>query len=310
MYNHLFGPVPSRRLGMSLGVDIVPYKVCSFDCVYCECGATTNLTLCRKEYVSCDEVICEVKDYLQNNPPPDYITFSGSGEPTLNIGIGKIIRFIKSEFPDIRVAVLTNGSLLNDLDVRKDLLKADVVLPSLDSASEDSFKKINRPIEELYLNDYIQGLVDFRKEYSGEIWLEIMILPEYNDNSNDLKLLYDAIIRINPDIIQLNTLDRPGVVKGLKVASYNYLKSIKDLWGLDNIEIIASSLERRKVKSYSGDIEDLILKTISRRPCTGNDLAVILGIHVNEVNKYLSTLEAEKKIVSCIEERGVFYKKR
>ncbi len=307
MYKHLFGPVPSRRLGISLGVDLVPYKVCSFDCVYCECGATTKLTLSRKEYVSYEDVIYELTDYLNNNSAPDYITFSGSGEPTLNIGIGKIISFIKSEYPSIKVAVLTNGSLLNFIEVRRDILKADVVLPSLDSASLDTFKKINRPIDGFDLNDYIKGLVDFRKEYKGEIWLEIMILKGYNDNLKDLKLLFDAIIRINPDIIQLNTLDRPGAIKGLKAVSYNYLQSIIDMWGLENVEIIASSLERRNVKSYSGDIEDLILKTIARRPCTINDLAVILGIHVNEVNKYISTLEAEKKITSSIEDRGVFY---
>lgn len=309
MYKHLFGPVPSRRLGMSLGVDIIPFKLCSFDCVYCECGATTDLTIDRKEYICVDDVIDELKDYMQNNPVPDYITFSGSGEPTLNIGIGKIVSFIKSNYPEIKLAVLTNGSLLMDKDVRKQILDADVVLPSLDSANEESFIKINRPDENIDVNEYINGLIDFRQEYKGEIWLEIMILPGYNNNQKDLDSLYEAIKQIKPDVVQLNTLDRPGVIKGLIPASIDYLKSIKEQWGFDNVEIIASSAERRNVKSYSGDIEEMILKTISRRPCTLNDLAMILGMHVNEVNKYLSTLEEDNKIVACEEERGVFYKK-
>ena len=142
MYKHLFGPVPSRRLGMSLGVDLVPHKVCTLNCVYCECGATTNLTTERKEYVSYNEIISELKDFFNNNSKPDYITFSGAGEPTLNIHIGKVIDFIKSNYPAIPVAVLTNGSLLNNNQVKQELLSADLILPSLDAATESALKKI------------------------------------------------------------------------------------------------------------------------------------------------------------------------
>ena len=145
MYKYLFGPVPSRRLGMSLGVDLVPKKVCSLNCVYCEVGKTTKLTLDRMEYVKYDKVIAELKQFMSSNPKIDYITFSGSGEPTLNIKIGDVMNFIKKNYPEIKTAVLTNGTLLFDKKLRTELLQADVILPSLDAASQEVFEKIDRP---------------------------------------------------------------------------------------------------------------------------------------------------------------------
>ena len=308
MYKYLFGPVPSRRLGMSLGVDLIPHKVCSFNCVYCECGCTTDLTIERKEYVPCDEVKKELVHFFANNPVPDYITFSGSGEPTLNLQIGEVLTFIKSNWPKIPIAVLTNGSLFNDKEVRSELLNADIVLPSLDAASDLTFRRINRPPHGFSIAEYIQGLVDFRKDFRGEIWLEVLILPGYNDNPEDLRLLKDAFVKIKPDSIQLNTLDRPGIVKDLKPVSRNRLQQIADDWGLDNIEIIEAASERKNIESYKDDFEAKIMETISRRPCTLDDLVKILGIHINEVNKYLGVLEDQNKIKPIQQDRGVFYK--
>lgn len=307
MYKHLFGPVPSRRLGMSLGVDLVPHKVCSLNCIYCECGRTPELTLKRKEYISYIEVVKELKHYFNNNPAPDYITFSGAGEPTLNSRFGDVLTFIKSNYPDIPVAVLTNGTLFYQKQVRKEMLDADLVLPSLDAASDLSFRKINRPFHKLKINEYIQGLVDFRKEYRGKIWLEVLILPGYNDNAAELHLLKEAIEKIKPEKIQLNTLDRPGTIAGLKAASKDKLQEIVNFWDLDNIEIIAAAPERKDIKSYRKDTESAILETISRRPCTVDDLVKILGLHTNEINKYLDVLASENKIKSVRQERGLFY---
>jgi len=307
MYKHLFGPVPSRRLGMSLGVDLIPHKTCTFNCIYCECGPTTDLTTKIKEYVPFDEVIRELKHFFKNNPVPDYITFSGAGEPTLNFHIGEVLKFIKSSWPNTPVAVLTNGSLFSDKKVRAKLLKADLVLPSLDAASELTFRKINRPFHNLNLSEYIQGLIDFRKEFNGKILLEVLILPGYNDNIRDLELLKKAFERIKPDTIQLNTLDRPGAIKGLKAAGKKKLQEIMDFWDLDNVEIIAAAPERRDIKSYREDVETAILETIVRRPCTLDDLAKILGIHINEINKYLGVLEDEDKIETIQQKRGIFY---
>jgi len=307
MYKHLFGPVPSRRLGMSLGVDLVPHKVCSLNCVYCECGASTELTTERKEYVSYNEIITELNDFFKNNPKPDYITFSGAGEPTLNIHIGKVIDYIKSNFKNIPIAVLTNGSLLINKQVQEELLNADLILPSLDAATNLAFKKIDRPSNTLNIEDYINGLIEFSEIFTGDLWLEIMILPGFNDDIENLSLLKEAIIKIKPKKIQLNTLDRPGVIDNIRAASRIELQNIIDLWKIPNIEIIASSAKRKDNKSFRKDTENAILETISRRPCTLEDLEKILGLHVNEINKYLDVLDSDNKIDVSRQERGIFY---
>lgn len=307
MYKYLFGPVPSRRLGMSLGVDLVPKKVCSLDCVYCEVGETTKLTIDRKEYIKFSKVKEELIHYFNNNPDPDYITFSGSGEPTLNVCIGEILQFIKQNKPDIPVAVLTNGTMFFDKNVRDAIKDANVVLPSLDAATENVFQKINRPPKGLTIDKYIQGLIDFRNEFKGEIWLEIFILPGYNDKKEELIELKKTILKIKPNSVQLNTLDRPGTVSNLRGATREEMQGVVDFWKLDNIEIIAASPERKNIQSYRDDAETAIIETISRRPCTLDDLTKILGMHINEINKYLDVLDAEKRIEAVEQERGTFY---
>jgi wyosine [tRNA(Phe)-imidazoG37] synthetase (radical SAM superfamily) len=292
---------------MSLGIDLIPKKVCSLDCVYCEVGKTTKLTLDRMEYVKYDQIIAELEQFMSNNSKIDYITFSGSGEPTLNSRIGDVLNFIKTNYPEVKTAVLTNGTLLYDKRLRTELLQADVILPSLDAASQSSFEKINRPNSKLNIETYIQGLIDLRTEYKGDIWLEILLLKGYNDSNEELELLRKAILKIMPDRIQLNTLDRPGTLAGLAPLSKNELQKIVDDWHLPNVEIVASVSNRTAVDSFSGDIETSILETIARRPCTLDDLHRFLGIHVNEINKYLGTLEVNNKIETVQLERGVFY---
>lgn len=307
MYNYLFGPVPSRRLGMSLGIDLVPKKVCTLDCVYCEVGKTTKRTFDRMEYVKLDKVIAELTAFMNTVPKIDYITFSGSGEPPLNSRIGEMLRFVKANYPTIKTAVLSNGTLLSDARVRRELLPADVILPSLDAASQHAFERINRPDPKLDIETYIQGLVELRKEYQGQIFLEILLLKGYNNSSKELMLLKDAIVRINPNSVQLNTLDRPGTEDGLQPLSHQELQAIIDRWQLPNVEIIASVSERTGLESFNGDIESAILATIARRPCTLDDLHRLLGLHVNEINKYLGTLETAKIIKTKHLERGTFY---
>jgi wyosine [tRNA(Phe)-imidazoG37] synthetase (radical SAM superfamily) len=307
MYKYIFGPVPSRRLGVSLGVDLVTHKTCSLDCVYCECGRTTNLTAERKEYVPADYVKQELKDYFQKNPKPDYVTFSGSGEPCLNTKIGEILDFIKSNF-DVKVCVLTNGTLLSDPLLRKELLNADLVMPSLDSADEKSFLRINRPDKKIKLDNYIKGLCDFKKEFKNKLDLEIFILPEFNDSENDILKLKKAVNMINPDLVLLNTLDRPGAIKGLRAASEAELMKIKKDLGFINTQIISKSIERKNIASYREDREEAVYGMIFRRPCTIDDLSQILGLHRNDIGKYLDVLVNQGKVEVEELERGIFYK--
>ncbi len=307
-YKHLFGPVPSRRLGLSLGIDPIHYKTCSFDCVYCECGATTNLTSTRKEYIPVNEIISELDSFLSNNPTLDYITFSGSGEPTLNIGIGRIITFLKKKFPQYKIAVLTNSSLFSDPEVRKELLLADVIMPSLDAVSESIFQKINRPVKGIRPVDIIQGLISFRREFPGKIWLEIFIIPGINDTDEEIEKFHAVLKKINPDLIQLNSLDRPGTENWVVPADEETIVKIKKKFEDLPVVTISNYQKREKVKSYNFKIEDAILATISRRPCTADDLSEILDIHLAELNKYLNALH-EKGIIEAVKKpRGLFFR--
>lgn len=307
MYKYLFGPIPSRRLGMSLGVDLVPPKVCSLDCVYCEVGPSTRLTLERREYIPFDALTAELDDYFANHPDPDFCTFSGAGEPTLNSRIGDVIAYLKQIRPDIPVAVLTNANLFYDSRVRAELMQADLVLPSLDAATQTTFDKINRPVEGLTVDMHINGLIDFRREFKGDIWLEVFILPGYNDHTEEILALKQAIEQINPAAVQLNTLDRPGVVENLRSACRAELKQVQKLLNLDNVSIIAKPPKRDTIQSYRSDAETTIMETISRRPCTVEDLMQMLGLDHTAVIQYLDLLEAEGKIAAVEQQRGTFY---
>ena len=198
---YLYGPVPSRRLGRSLGVDIVPFKFCSLDCVYCQLGPTTEKTLLRSDFVPLEDVLTELKNKLADGLQADFITIGGSGEPTLNSRLGDIIDGIK-KITDIPVAILTNGTLLDKQDVRADCAKADVVLPSLDAGDEQTFQKINRPHSELNVERLISGLCEFRKEYAGQIWLELFFIEGFNTDIEQIAKIKDAVSRIRPDKVQ------------------------------------------------------------------------------------------------------------
>jgi wyosine [tRNA(Phe)-imidazoG37] synthetase (radical SAM superfamily) len=252
----------------------------------------------------------ELKNYFENNPDPDFITFSGAGEPTLHSGIGRVLRLIKVLKPKVRVALITNGTLFSDPLVRKEMLDVDVVLPSLDAATDQAFRKINRPRKGFTVEQYIQGLVDFKMESRGEFWLEVLILPGYNDDSKNILALKKAIHAIGPDRIQLNTLDRPGVIEDLSPASREELEDIAEQWGMKDIEIVVPVKQGEDSVAFRTDVEAAILETISRRPCTLEDIQQILGIHINEINKCLGILEKSGQIETKHQERGLFYQLR
>lgn len=305
-YRYLFGPVPSRRLGRSLGVDLVPHKTCSLNCVYCECGKTTLLTNERAEYIPTAEVLAELNRFLSGEAQLDYVTFSGAGEPTLHIGLGKIVNFIKSKFPHYPLALLTNGSLFYQQSLREEVTEIDLILPSLDAADEEIFQRINRPHQRIDLKQIISGLTELKKIQMGQMWLEIFIIPGINDGADHIEKLKEAIHQIKPDLVQLNALDRPGAEQWVKSASAELLERISaDLeWCT---EIIVRFPDRKESTAYHENIEASILDMIRRRPCTLEDLSNILGLHINEVNKYLEGLIKTDQVHARQMERGLFY---
>ena len=308
-YKHIFGPVPSRRLGISLGVDLVPLKTCSLDCVYCECGKTTKLTTKRKEYVPQKEIIFELNHYLKRQPELDYITFSGSGEPTLHNGIGNIVKFIKRKYPQYTLALLTNTTLLGDKVLQKEIKDIDLILPSLDAVSDETFNKINRPEHSLNNKNIINGIIDFSKNYKGKIWLEIFIIPGLNDTEEELKLFKKILNEINPEMIQLNSIDRPSTETWVKKATKENLMRIKNYLSPSlPVEIIAKFDSGTRLIFEKENIENKILSIIYRRPCTIDDLVKISGLHLNELNKYIRILLENNIIEVSAQKRGNFYR--
>jgi wyosine [tRNA(Phe)-imidazoG37] synthetase (radical SAM superfamily) len=283
---HLFGPVPSRRLGRSLGVDLIPPKTCPYDCIYCEVGPTTHQTQRRFPYRT-QAIIEELAEYLKGpNPAPDVITLAGSGEPTLNLGLGGIIRVIK-EMTRIPVAVLTNGALLYLSEVRRELAPADIILPSLDAAREETYRTINRPLPELTLESLLEGLASLRREYRGQIWLEVMLLKGINDTEAELTHLRRPLASIAPDKVQLNTAVRPVVVSGVQPLEPEAMAAAAAFLG-GPVEVIASFYREDIVVETCQD-EDLVAM-LSRRPMTAADLAQALGLPLVQVVARLKRL--------------------
>lgn len=307
-YKHIFGPVPSRRLGISLGIDLVPFKVCTMDCVYCEIGKTKKLTIQRDEYVDYNEIISEIDSYLSSSPILDFITFSGAGEPTLYSRVGDIIHHLKTNHSNYKIALLTNGSLFTDPKVRNECLDVDLILPSLDAVSDEAFEKINRPHTDLNNQKIINGLIELRKEFNNKIWMEVFIIPGINDNHNELSLLKQSLQKINPDEVQLNSLDRPGTEKWVTSLSKKEMQKIARKFYPINIKIIAKYKSRDDIKSYKKQNEEMIISTLERRPSTEIDLLELTGLKINELNKYLSSLLSKSIIEEEYGNRGLFFK--
>lgn len=291
---HIFGPVPTRRLGMSLGVDIIPYKTCTYDCIYCELGKTTNQTTVRQDYIAADVIIGDFEQYVSLlQSPPDYITISGSGEPTLNAKLGEIIDAIKG-LSEIPVAVITNGSLLFMDQVKNDLLKADVILPSMDAVHPSVFRHINRPDPSLHVQDIIKGMIEFRSDYRGQIWLEILFCRALNDDRSEIEGIREQIEWIKPDRVQLNTVVRPSSCDFAYPLNDEQLSSIKHRLGAQ-AEVITTNTRWKSGTSFA-DREETIVNLISRRPCTCDDISHALRLHSHETLKYLTKLIKEGRV--------------
>jgi wyosine [tRNA(Phe)-imidazoG37] synthetase (radical SAM superfamily) len=302
---HTYGPVPSRRLGLSLGVDLVPKKICTYDCIYCQIGRPTLQTVERKEYVPARFILRDVKQSLHEwGEKIDYIAISGSGEPCLNTAIGKVIQGIK-EMTQIPVAVITNSSLLYLEEVRKGLFLADVVMPSLDAVTPSVFQTINRPLSSLKIEQIIQGLTAFRGEYKGQLWLEILLCRGVNDAAEEIERMQEAIRIIRPDKVQLNTVVRPGVEDYAAALPPDRMEEIKKALGAD-AEIIAE-FEGDRHRMPVEHVEERVLRIIQRRPETPDDLAKALGLHDLEVAKILDKLAREGKVTCRVFNQRVYY---
>lgn len=290
MGRHVFGPVASRRLGRSLGVDLVPFKTCSYDCIYCQLGRTTCLTAERRAWVDVGEVLAEVYTHLASSAePPDWITLSGSGEPTLHSGLDDLIAGIRA-FSRIPIAVLTNGSLLWQEDVRNQLSAADLVIPSLDAGDPATFQAVNRPHENLDFGRMVAGLRAFRRAFRGRYWLEVMLVRGFTDTPEAIERIACLARDIGPDRIQLNTVVRPPAESNALPMPPETLADLLPAFG-PGAEVIAAQVPALDHVAGTAGTREL-LELLRRSPCSAEDIAAGLGIHPAEVGKILASLLA------------------
>ncbi len=302
----IFGPVPSRRLGFSLGVDIIPYKTCSFDCIYCELGKTDCKTVEPVAVIEPEAVLKELEQTLSAAPLTlDYITVSGSGEPTLHPQLGWILREIR-KMARVPIALLTNGSLLFKEEVLERVLNADVVVPSLDAPDQRVFQIVNRPHPSLTFDQLIEGLVKLGESKGPRVWLEVLLIRGINDSPEQIKSFEEYIKLINPEKIQLNTVVRPPVEEYAAPLTDDQLKDIQEAWG-PRAEIIARP-SQDKVQAKSDLKESRICDLVARRPCTAEDIARFLGLSLDETAPLLNRLIQAKKITCELFNRQCFYR--
>ncbi|NWF56658.1 MAG: radical SAM protein [Syntrophaceae bacterium] len=302
----VFGPVPSRRLGRSLGIDLVPMKTCTYNCIYCQLGRTTHPTLERKPYIPEEPVIRQLETKLATlSSAPDFITFSGSGEPTLNSRIGDFIAEV-NRLTTVPVAVLTNGSLLHHEAVREALQAADVVIPSLDAAHPSLFQLINRPHHSLSFSHVLQGLKKFRNEYAGEIWLEVMLCRGFNDDEQHVEKLRSEIEKIAPNRVHLNTVVRPPAEEfAFPLTREQMEKAVQILGG--NAEILPPECPSPAAKVH-GPIDREVLLLLQRRPCSLEDLSRAFGVPEKDMAAALRKLRDKGAVAYNVYNRTVFYK--
>ena len=294
----VYGPVPSRRLGLSLGINIIPAKTCTLDCVYCQCGLTTRKTVKRESFFPVKDILSAVRNSqpVTRNSQLSFLTFSGDGEPTLNKDIGRIIRRLKREF-SIPVAVITNSTLMSDPQVRRDIMPADLVVPSLDAADQRTFARVDRCHSSIKVEDIIEGLKLFRRSYRGKMWLEIMLVKGINDSVEHVVALRKAVHQIQPDRVQLNTVVRPPAEKFARPMSHDDLVQIQCLFGpnTDIADATKSKVQSPKSK-VGGDPDAAIAATVHGRPVTKKDIENSLGIRGATLSASLRRLVRAKRI--------------
>lgn len=302
-FRHLFGPVPSRRFRRSPGIDVTPHKTCSLDCLFCQLGHTTNHTTQVAEYVPASEIASELEQWLSLGKSADYLTFAGSGEPTLYAGLGALIEFLRHRSP-IPIAVLSNGTLLFEPSVRAAITGADVVKVSCSAWDEPSFRRLNRPSGGITFEKLVQGITQFRDEFRGQLWLEVMIIEGVNSNPDAIGKLAAQARAFRAERIHLNTCVRPPADPGLCACSNGFLQSLLPQFG-PTAEVIADySVNLISTQSIE---EQTIVDLLKRRPCTADQMAASLGVHPNELAKHLGALIQSHRIKVVSEQNNSYY---
>ena len=306
LYRYVYGPVPSKRLGRSLGVDLAPFKTCTYDCVYCQLGKTTTKTAEPKAYATSEAICSELERKLSFGPPPDYISLAGSGEPTLNAGIGELIAKIKG-MTSIPVAVLTNGSLLWRDEVRAALMAADLVLPSLDAGDEGMFQYVNRPHGDISFERMVTGLADFVRIYPGAVWLEVFLLAGVTAIPSEIKKIDALLCKIRPKRVQLNTVTRPPAEAFACAVSDDQMKGLRELFS-EPVEIIDRRALAESPDLQTGQSMAEITSLLRRRPCTLKGLCSGLAMQPGEALKHLDILCRSGAVTVVHTHDGIFYK--
>lgn len=293
-YKYIYGPVPSRRMGSSLGISPIPEKTCNYSCVYCQLGRTNKMTNEKKEFFPLEDIVSEMQEYKTNNTDIDVVTIVGEGEPTLYSRLGELIKETSKIF-NKPVAVITNGALLYDENTRTALCKADIVLPSIDAYNNEIFRKVDRPIGTLDFKKISEGLISFSKQFQGELMLEIMLLDGINNSKNDIKNFKEYISKINYDKLYINTPVRPPAESNISVASEESIKyAVEELNGI-SIDMLASG-------NFYSDIDnpfDAVMSIISRHPMSEFELDSFLNsrnLSSTEKNNLYSLLEKTSKV--------------
>lgn len=302
-FKYLFGPVPSRRFGRSLGVDLTPYKTCSLDCVFCQLGRTSEKTILRREYVPTAAVLAELEEWLKADGQADYITLSGSGEPTLHSRFGEVLEFIR-ENSSIQGALLTNGTMLNLPEVQDAASHARVVKTTLSAWDQRTYNWFNRPCPKLRFNDLVEGQKAFRAQFKGQLWLEVFLISGMNTTVADVQKIASLAKEIRPDRIHLNTAIRPPAEDFVAALPKERMEQLARLFH-PSAEIIGESHTASTVETRAN--QDMILSMLQRRPCSARQIAETYGMHLNDISKYLGKLMRSREIRSVRRNKTLYY---
>ena len=302
-YRYLFGPVPSRRFGRSLGIDLTPHKKCSLDCVFCQLGRTKQKSVERENFVSIDEVIAEIAHWLENDGVADYLTLSGSGEPTLHAGFGEVLGFLKDK--PIPSVLLTNGTLLTDPEVRQAAGLAKVVKVSLSAWDQASFEWVNRPHETLRFERIVDGIRTFRENFDGQLWLEVFLLSGMNAMPAHVEKIAAIAKTFKPYRIHLNTIARPPAEDFAAPVSMAQMEALTACFD-PPAEIAAGFSTNRSQRVIANEAN--VLSMLKRRPSTMKQIEEAFGLHINEVSKILGQLMQANQIRADLRNQDVYYR--